>query len=84
LQAEQQYVTSTTNVSLNLVQLFKALGRRLGANLPEFARYQEARHFLGLERISRKTTIELRSFGNPKIDWIPIAEPISIFWNCIR
>jgi NodT family efflux transporter outer membrane factor (OMF) lipoprotein len=26
LQAEQQYVTSTTNVSLNLVQLFKALG----------------------------------------------------------
>jgi NodT family efflux transporter outer membrane factor (OMF) lipoprotein len=26
LQAEQQYATSTTNVSLNLVQLFKALG----------------------------------------------------------
>lgn len=26
LQAEQQYVTSTTNVSLNLVQLFKTLG----------------------------------------------------------
>jgi NodT family efflux transporter outer membrane factor (OMF) lipoprotein len=26
LQAEQQYVTSTTNVSLDLVQLFKALG----------------------------------------------------------
>jgi NodT family efflux transporter outer membrane factor (OMF) lipoprotein len=26
LQAEQQHVTSTTNVSLNLVQLFKALG----------------------------------------------------------
>jgi outer membrane protein TolC len=26
LQAEQQYVTTTTNVSLNLVQLFKALG----------------------------------------------------------
>jgi NodT family efflux transporter outer membrane factor (OMF) lipoprotein len=26
LQAEQQYVTSTTNLSLNLVQLFKALG----------------------------------------------------------
>jgi outer membrane protein TolC len=26
LQAEQQYVTSTTGVSLNLVQLFKALG----------------------------------------------------------
>jgi hypothetical protein len=42
LQAEQQYVTSTTNVSLNLVQSFKALGRRLGANLAELARYQEA------------------------------------------
>jgi NodT family efflux transporter outer membrane factor (OMF) lipoprotein len=26
LQAEQQYATSTTNVSLNLIQLFKALG----------------------------------------------------------
>jgi outer membrane protein TolC len=26
LQAEQQHATSTTNVSLNLVQLFKALG----------------------------------------------------------
>ena len=26
LQAEQQYATSTTNVSLDLVQLFKALG----------------------------------------------------------
>jgi outer membrane protein TolC len=26
LQAGQQYVTSTTNVSLDLVQLFKALG----------------------------------------------------------
>jgi len=26
LQAEQQYAISTTNVSLNLVQLFKALG----------------------------------------------------------
>ncbi len=35
LQADQQYATSTTNVALDLVQLFKALGRRLGTEFPD-------------------------------------------------
>ena len=35
LQAEQQYATSTTNVSLNLVQLFKALGGGWGLTFPD-------------------------------------------------
>jgi NodT family efflux transporter outer membrane factor (OMF) lipoprotein len=37
LQAEQQYVTSTTNVSLNLVQLFKALGGGWEPTFPTLA-----------------------------------------------
>lgn len=35
LQAEQQYATSTTNVSLNLVQLFKALGGGWETTFPD-------------------------------------------------
>lgn len=35
LQASQQYVTSTTNVSLNLVQLFKALGGGWETTFPD-------------------------------------------------
>ena len=35
LQAEQQYATSTTNVSLDLVQLFKALGGGWETDFPD-------------------------------------------------
>ena len=35
LQAEQQYATSTTNVSLDLVQLFKALGGGWETEFPD-------------------------------------------------
>jgi outer membrane protein TolC len=35
LQAEQQYATSTTNVSLNFVQLFKALGGEWELTFPD-------------------------------------------------
>lgn len=35
LQAEQQYATSTTNVSMNLVQLFKALGGGWETTFPD-------------------------------------------------
>jgi outer membrane protein TolC len=35
LQAEQQYATSTTNVALDLVQLFKALGGGWELTFPE-------------------------------------------------
>ena len=35
LQAEQQYATSTMNVSLNVVQLFKALGGGWEETFPE-------------------------------------------------
>jgi len=37
LQAEQQYATSTTNVSLNLVQLFKALGGGWELTFPDLS-----------------------------------------------
>jgi outer membrane protein TolC len=35
LQADQQYATSTTNVALDLVQLFKALGGGWETNFPD-------------------------------------------------
>jgi hypothetical protein len=41
LQAEQQHATSTTNVSLDLVQLFKALGGGWELTLPDLAESAE-------------------------------------------
>jgi outer membrane protein TolC len=41
LQAEQQHATSTTNVSLDLVQLFKALGGGWELTFPDLPRNAE-------------------------------------------
>jgi outer membrane protein TolC len=41
LQAEQQHATSTTNVSLDLVQLFKALGGGWELTFPDLAENAE-------------------------------------------